>query len=321
MLASLRQLRADRGYERWTKRTDGPLLILAVAFVVVLLLPFVRDLSPVEASVVRGANAVIWAVFAVDYFARLYLARQRGHFVRTRLLDLVIVILPMLRPLRALRVFRLLRLSSVATYAHGRASRSIYARVSTYVVSGVLVAVLVAGVGIREAERGAADANIDSVADGLWWGATTITTVGYGDRYPTTTLGRLIAVALMLIGIALLGVVTATIAGWFVQRLSRVQATVTEVEARTEATIERVLTELQEKVFHHRTGPPAWFISERRHLVRLRSCCPQTVRKTFKSAHRLSTVESGIGAGHRGCATSSQRQPPMRDEFELYYDL
>lgn len=247
MLATLRQLRADHGYERWIKRTDGPLLILAVAFVVVLLLPFVRNLSPIEASVVTVANVVIWAVFAVDYAARLYLAGRRRHFVRTHILDLVIVVLPMLRPLRALRVLRLFRLSSVAAYAHSRASRSIYARVSTYVVSGVIVSVLIAGVGIREAERGADDANIRSVPDGLWWAATTITTVGYGDRYPTTTLGRLIAVGLMLIGIALLGVVTATIAGWFVERLSRLQQdTVAAVEERTEATIEQVLVELRE---------------------------------------------------------------------------
>ena len=178
MLATLHALRENDGYGRWTKRTDGPLLVLAVLFVVVLVLPFARDLSPVEATVVTLANAVIWAVFAVDYCARLFLAPRRGHFVRTHILDLVIVVVPMLRPLRALRLLRLLRLASVAGHAHGRASRSVYARVSTYVVSGVIVSVLVAGVGIREAERGAADANIRTVSDGLWWAATTITTVG-----------------------------------------------------------------------------------------------------------------------------------------------
>ena len=69
-----------------------------------------------------------------------------------------------------------------------------------------------------------------------------MTTVGYGDRYPVTALGRLIAVGLMLVGIALIGLVTATIATWFVGRLRDVQA----AEERTEATLHDVLAELRE---------------------------------------------------------------------------
>ena len=71
---------------------------------------------------------------------------------------------------------------------------------------------------------------------------STVTTVGYGDRYPTTTTGRLIAVGLMVVGIALLGVVTATIAAWFVGRIHQVQ----EAEEHTAATLVDVLTELRE---------------------------------------------------------------------------
>ena len=59
--------------------------------------------------------------------------------------------------------------------------------------------------------------NIKSAEDALWWSYTTLTTVGYGDIYPTTTQGRFIAVGLMISGICVLGVISATVAAWFVR--------------------------------------------------------------------------------------------------------
>jgi voltage-gated potassium channel len=105
-----------------------------------------------------------------------------------------------------------------------------------------VVVIAVAGVAMVDAERGAENANITTLSDGLWWAATTVTTVGYGDRFPTTGLGRGIAVALMVVGIALLGVVTATVAAFFVSRLQDVQ----KAEQRTEATLADVLDGLRE---------------------------------------------------------------------------
>ena len=66
-------------------------------------------------------------------------------------------------------------------------------------------------------ERAVEGSNIHNFGDGLWWAVTTITTVGYGDRYPTTTEGRLLAVLLMIMGISLVGVITASVAAWFVK--------------------------------------------------------------------------------------------------------
>ena len=75
----------------------------------------------------------------------------------------------------------------------------------------------IAAVQITITERGVEGSNIKSFGDGLWWAVTTVTTVGYGDRFPTTSVGRVLAVGLMLVGISLMGVITASVAAWFVK--------------------------------------------------------------------------------------------------------
>jgi voltage-gated potassium channel len=114
--------------------------------------------------------------------------------------------------------------------------------VTAYAVAGAVVVIGVAAMSMVAVERGARGANIRTLPDGLWWAVTTVTTVGYGDRYPTTVTGRLIAIGLMVVGIALLGVVTATIAAWFVGRLRGVE----ETERRTEELLTTLVDELRE---------------------------------------------------------------------------
>jgi voltage-gated potassium channel len=75
----------------------------------------------------------------------------------------------------------------------------------------------IAAIQITLSERTVEGSNIKTFSDGLWWAVTTVTTVGYGDRYPTTTEGRLLAVLLMVTGISLVGVITASVAAWFVK--------------------------------------------------------------------------------------------------------
>ena len=80
-----------------------------------------------------------------------------------------------------------------------------------------MLTVIMAGAFVTVAERNATDATIQDLPDGLWWAVTTVTTVGYGDTYPKTAIGRGVGVALMLLGISLFSVVTATVAAFFVE--------------------------------------------------------------------------------------------------------
>jgi voltage-gated potassium channel len=79
----------------------------------------------------------------------------------------------------------------------------------------------IAAIEITQAERLAPSGNIKNIGDGLWWAISTVTTVGYGDRFPTTSQGRLIALGLMLLGVSLIGVISATMAAWFVRMMQK----------------------------------------------------------------------------------------------------
>ncbi len=114
------------------------------------------------------------------------------------------------RILRVVRVLKASRLLALALTSHRRES-AVWAAVlvSIVVVFGASIAVL-------EFERGAGG-NINSAEDALWWAMTTITTVGYGDRFPVTTEGRLVAVGLMIVGVGLFGTLSGAAASWFIQ--------------------------------------------------------------------------------------------------------
>jgi voltage-gated potassium channel len=212
-------------------------MLAALAFLAAYAWPILDPSLPAGALLACTAVTwVAWAVFAVDYVARVVLVPDRGRYVIRHLHDLAVIALPLLRPLR------LLRLVTVISALNRRAGSSLRGRVVVYVAGATTLLSAVAALAMLDAERTAPGANITSIGDSLWWAVTTITTVGYGDRYPTTTTGRFIALGLMLAGIALLGVVTATLASWLVERVS---AENTANRAATVTHVEQLLAEVQ----------------------------------------------------------------------------
>lgn len=231
---------------RWEQRAEWPLTVTALLFLAAYAAPIIDQDLPGEAA--RAADWVVtgtWALFAADYLIRLGLAVDRRSFVRGHLIDLAVVALPLLRPLRLLRLLTLL------SFVNRRVRNSLRGQVIAYVVALTTLVVLLSSLAVLDAERGREGANIGNIGDALWWSATTVTTVGYGDRFPVTGTGRLIAVALMLAGIALLGVVTAAFASWLIERVAEVEeasqtATRRDLEALT-AQVAALRAELQRR--------------------------------------------------------------------------
>jgi voltage-gated potassium channel len=154
---------------------------------------------------------VTWIIFALDLIIGLWKAPSKVKYLKTHPLEIVSVALPFLRPLRLLRVvsFGALVIQKIAV------GKQLAITLKVFLFS-ILIA-YIAAVQITITERDVATSNIKNFGDGLWWAVTTVTTVGYGDRFPTTSLGRVLAVGLMLAGISLMGVITASVAAWFVK--------------------------------------------------------------------------------------------------------
>ncbi|BDI23288.1 ion transporter [Herbiconiux sp. L3-i23] len=206
----------NRRYEAWVQRTSWPLLGAALIFLVAYALPILeQDLWPWVRAACRVVVWGTWLLFAADYIVRFALVPRKWMFVRRHWFDLLFIVLPVLRPLA------LLRLVTVLLVIDRHAGARLRSRVGLYIAGGTVLLVLAAALAVFDVERGAPGANITSFGDAVWWACTTITTVGYGDVYPVTVLGRAIAIGLMVGGVALLGVVTASFASWFVEVVSR----------------------------------------------------------------------------------------------------
>ncbi len=225
--------------------------VLALLWLPVLVIPLVVRLSPGAADTCDGIDYFVWAAFVIEYLTKLYLSPSRRRFFTHHLVELAVIALPVFRPLRALRLLRLLNLTRVGVVliiALKRAKQIFTHRGLHFVLLAVLVIVLAGSaleLGFEENARGA---NIHDFGDALWWAVVTVTTVGYGDRYPVSSSGRGVAVVLMLVGIGLIGVLTATVASYFVEqnegtdraalnkRLDQLEGMLAEVLARTPQT-------------------------------------------------------------------------------------
>lgn len=188
------------------------LTFLALVFLVAFSIPaFWPEVSTSAQNQIEVVQWVCWFAFAIDLLFGLFQSEDKKRFLIRHPLEVASVFLPFLRPLRLMRVISFGGLA-IQKIAVGRQ----FAITVKVAITALFIA-YISAVQITISERNVEGSNIKSFEDGLWWAVTTVTTVGYGDRFPTTSEGRLLAVLLMLVGISLVGVVTASVASWFVK--------------------------------------------------------------------------------------------------------
>jgi voltage-gated potassium channel len=228
----------QRRVRGWLDEIDWLLAATALLFLAAYAWPILQPhLDHGWRRVCTAVTLAAWVLFAADYAARVWLARDRRRYFLRHLLDLLIVALPALRPLRLLRLVILFRV------LNRRAAATLRGRVPLYVTVSASTLVVCAALAVLDAERGAAGANIKSFGNALWWAVVTVTTVGYGDHFPVTLQGRFVAVGLMIGGVALIGVVTASFAAWFIDRVRDEEE---ENEAATRRDLERLTAQVAE---------------------------------------------------------------------------
>ena len=196
---------------RWERISEWPMTALALIFVFAYSWEVIaRTHIPLCEKTIN----IIWLLFIVDYVVSLSLARNKGAWFRNNLIMLMSIVLPMFRPLR------LLRLVAVLNVLNRTSGLAVRGRITMYVCGSAVLLIYIGSLAILDVEQSAPGATITDFGKALWWTFVTVTTVGYGDLSPVTWQGKCIAVGLMITGIALIGVVTATLASWIVDRVS-----------------------------------------------------------------------------------------------------
>ncbi len=195
--------------------------ILSILMIVILIAENTLELSEISKNVFILIDKLIWFIFVIDYFIRFIISNNKLDFYKKNLIDLISIIpfnsifttLRIVRLAKAIKVTKLIKLfraSILLIKFKNRLGNFFKTNKFNYVVYLTILTILIGAITISLVEK-------MSFPDALWWSFVTTTTVGYGDISPSTTIGRLIAVMLMLTGIGFLGILTGTISSFFIK--------------------------------------------------------------------------------------------------------
>jgi voltage-gated potassium channel len=212
------------------KKAELFVTTITVMSVVVILIPSVYSLTPTQLNIIYIFDLMAVAILATDFYVRLRKSGQGSRFILTHCYEIP-AMLPLIlfaaleqdpgfigagiRSLRLIRLFRIIQLFF-------RTLKLFEGRRILYIVAFSSMAVVLGAVTEYLVESSDPQAKITNIEDAFWWAIVTVTTVGYGDLYPVTPGGKIVASMLMIIGIAILGVLISTLgAGLIESRFTR----------------------------------------------------------------------------------------------------
>ena len=210
----LSKYRGEKNLAAWEEHTSKPMFVASLLYLLAFAAPIVstRIREPYDAHL-NFLQLILWALFAADYCIRLYLAPRRLYFITHNLMNLAIVLLP------AWRIVSFLAMIHLTTNRQYKRLSELGMKLFGYTAIFIIMFAL----GIYSVESSAPGAMIRDLPTAYWWTFTTLATVGYGDVYPVTGIGRAIAVIVMLYGVGLVAVATGALASWIIEKIGGVE--------------------------------------------------------------------------------------------------
>lgn len=205
--------------EKYLKYYDLIMGGLAIIVVAILMIEMTMTVSINVENILILIDNVIWIIFCIDYFTRLVASKKKWVFFKKNIVDLVSIIPfnSLFKALRVVKIFRVVKLARLSKLvrvtvlmAKFKLKINRFLETNNFIYAFTIATVFGGAVFISIVEK-------MKFVDALWWSFVTTTTVGYGDISPTTSLGRIIAVVLMIVGIGFIGMLTGTIATFFIK--------------------------------------------------------------------------------------------------------
>lgn len=214
LFRTLSKYRGEKNLTAWEDRTSTPMFVASVLYLLAFAAPIMstRIQEPYD-GYLNIIQMILWGLFAADYCVRLYLAPRRLYFITHNLMNLAIVLLPAWR------------IVSFLAMIHLTANRQ-YKRLSELgmkLFGYTAIFIIMFALSIYSVESSEPGSMIRDLPTAYWWTFTTLATVGYGDVYPITGIGRVIAVVVMLYGVGLVAVATGALASWIIEKIGGVE--------------------------------------------------------------------------------------------------